>query len=100
MGQEAVVLETKTPQVLPRRAARRRLPEGETASNPVVRYFLAGKGADGPIPALGREVANENEALIESLKAGVGFFAVSEFRATADLSGRAPLIRKEAVKKQ
>jgi hypothetical protein len=35
--------------------------------------------------------------MLESLRSGMTYFAVSEFRATADLSGRAPQIRKEGV---
>ncbi|MGH9446131.1 MAG: hypothetical protein ACRD3O_10430, partial [Terriglobia bacterium] len=97
MAQEAVVMEPKT--VMPQRQARRRVPEGETQSDPAVRYFLAGKEVDGASPVLGRELASENEALIESLKTGVGFYAVSEYRATPDMTGKAPLIRKEAVRR-
>ncbi|MGH9351197.1 MAG: hypothetical protein ACRD2G_03405 [Terriglobia bacterium] len=96
MVQEAVVMEPKT--VMPQRQARRPLekgPEGE----PTMRYFLAGKETDGASPVLGRELASENEALIESLKTGASFYAVSEFRATPDMTGKAPLIRKEAVRK-
>ncbi|MGH9772305.1 MAG: hypothetical protein ACRD4Q_11510 [Candidatus Acidiferrales bacterium] len=99
MAQEAVVMEPKAPQVVTPHPARRRAPEGEAQSDGMVRYFLAGKEAGGASPVLGRELTNENEALIESLKTGMSFYAVSEYRAAPDMTGKAPLIRKEAVRK-
>lgn len=62
------------------------------------RFFL-GK-ADGKTPLLEREIATEKEALLESLKSGASYFAVSEWRAIADLSKEVPQIRKEAVKRE
>jgi hypothetical protein len=47
-----------------------------------------------------REVANEKEALLESLKTGQSYFAVSEWKAIADLSKEVPQIRKEAVRRE
>lgn len=99
MPQEAVVMEPKTSQVAAKRPARRpaeRVCEDER----VVRYFLAGSESDGRSLSLDRELASENEALIESLKMGVSFYAVTEYRAAPDVTGKAPLIRKEAVKRQ
>ncbi|MCZ2078703.1 MAG: hypothetical protein LC130_27370 [Bryobacterales bacterium] len=69
-----------------------------TESNGTVRFFL-GK-ADGKTPLLEREIASENEALLESLKTGASYFAVSEWRAIADLSKEVPQIRKEGVKRE
>jgi len=69
-----------------------------TESNGTVRFFL-GK-ADGKMPGLDREIPSENEALLESLKTGQSYFAVSEWRAVADLSKDVPQIRKEAVKQE
>jgi hypothetical protein len=67
-------------------------------ANDTARFFL-GK-ADGKTPLLEREVASEKEALLESLKTGQSYFAVSEWRAIADLSKEVPQIRKEAVKRE
>lgn len=64
-------------------------------TNSVMRFFL-GK-VEGKKPALDREVATEKEALLESLKTGQTYFAVSEWRAVADLSKEIPQIRKEFV---
>lgn len=83
-----------------RRAAgagrRRGASRGE--SNGTARFFL-GK-ADGKMPVLDREVGSENEALLESLKTGQSYFAVSEWKAVADLSKEVPQIRKDAVKRE
>lgn len=76
----------------------RRRSVARTESNGTMRFFL-GK-ADGKTPLLEREIASENEALLESLKAGTSYFAVSEWRAIADLSKDVPQIRKEAVKRE
>lgn len=97
MAQEAVVMEPKA-----QAAARpsRRTAEKPSEVEAAVRYFLAASDANGKSPSLGRELASENEALIESLKMGVSFYAVSEYRAIPDMTGKAPLIRKEAVRRQ
>lgn len=100
MVQETVVMEAKTPPVAVQRPARRRPAEQQTQLEPAVRFFLAGKESQGGTPSLGREVANENEALIDSLKTGVSFYAVTEYRSVPDLTGKIPTIRKESVKKQ
>jgi hypothetical protein len=98
MPQEAVVIEPKGPPVAAQRPARRR-PEKPAEEEPVVRYFLAGKDSQGGSPSLARELGSENEALIESLKTGLSFYAVSEYRAVPDVAGKAPRIRKQAVQK-
>ena len=67
-------------------------------ANASARFFL-GK-ADGKTPVLDREMPGENEALLESLKTGQSYFAVSEWRAVADLSDKVPQIRKEAVRRE
>jgi len=51
------------------------------------------------MPGFEREMPSEKEALLESLKTGQSYFAVSEWRAVADLSKDVPQIRKEAVKR-
>lgn len=100
MTQEAVMMEPKNRPTAADHPPRRRTREGESLAEPAIRFFLAGKGAEGGSPLLGKEFSNENEALIESLKTGVSFYAVTEYRAIADLTGKAPRIQKEAVKRQ
>jgi hypothetical protein len=99
MSAEVAVAEPKGPQTAVQHPARRHPVLAEPEGAVVVRYFLAGKEMNGAGPSLGRELASENDALVESLKTGVNFYAVSEYRAAPDMSGKAPLIRKEAVKK-
>jgi hypothetical protein len=99
MAQEAVVMEPKGQPGTTQRPVRRR-PEKPADEEPVVRYFLAGKDSQGGSPSLARELTNESDALIESLKTGLSFYAVSEFRAVPDVAGKAPLLRKHAVKRQ
>ncbi|HTV56643.1 MAG TPA: hypothetical protein VMI06_17230 [Terriglobia bacterium] len=99
MATEAATVETRGPQPVAQKPARRRPAPADTQSEPPLRYFLAPKDGDGATPSLGREVSNENEALIESLKSGASYFAVSEYRAVPDMTGKAPKIRKEAMRK-
>jgi hypothetical protein len=96
MAQEAVVMEPKAQPVAAQRPARRRA-DKPAEDEPIVRYFLAGKESQGGSPSLARELANENEALIESLKTGLSFYAVSEYRAVPDVAGKSPLIRRKPV---
>lgn len=77
-------------------AAKKRGANGDQATG-TERFFL-GKTGDNGVPALGREFSTEKEALIESLKTGQSYFAVSEWRAVADLSKDVPRIRRDAVK--
>jgi hypothetical protein len=61
-----------------------------------LRFFLSKSDTNG-VPVLDREFASEPEALIESLKTGKSYFAISEWKGLADLSKKVPLIRKEAI---
>ncbi len=81
----------------PASRTRRSRTDSDEQSNGNTRYFLANPhGSDGQ-PALDRELANEGEALVEALRLGVSFYAVQEFRAVPDFSGRKPQLNKEAV---
>ena len=59
----------------------------------------ANPGASGATPALERECATEAEAIAEAFKTGVSYYAVSEYRALVDCSGKQPVFKKEAVKR-
>ena len=79
-----------------------RLPKengGALQAAPLARFFLAKPGATGATPALERECATEAEAIAEAFKTGVSYYAVSEYRALVDCSGKQPVFKKEAVKK-
>ena len=78
-----------------RRRGRKEAAEAPTAE----RFFLAEANGNGAIPALGREMPSEAEAIVEAFRAGVNFFAISEFRTRAETSSsRYPVIKKEAVR--
>lgn len=61
------------------------------------RFFLAKAGSARGVPELGKEFASEAEAIVESLKAGLSYFAVAEWRGMADFSGKKAKLTKEAV---
>jgi hypothetical protein len=70
-----------------------------TESGPAERFFLAEADAKAGAPALGREMPNEGEAIVEAFRAGVNFYTISEFRTRAELaSSRGPVLKKEAVR--
>lgn len=104
----ATTPETRTPRSSPAPKAgaeaspgtRRRRGRKETAEAPLMeRFFLSEPNGNGAIPALGREMPNEAEAIVEAFRAGVNFFAISEFRTRAETSSsRYPVIKKEAVR--
>ena len=75
---------------------RRSAPQSENGAGP--RFFIAKEGAGGLAPQLGKEFPNENEVMIESLRTGLSYFALCEWKATPDLSGRNPQIIKQTVK--
>ena len=72
---------------------------GPQQAAPQARFFLAKPGANGVTPTLERECAAEAEAIAEAFKTGVSYYAVSEYRAFVDCSGKQPVFRKEAVKR-
>ena len=79
-------------------AAARRKPDRRSTQVPAsLRYFLAKDQSSSAAPQFGKELSNENEALIESVRSGLAYYAVSEWRAVPDLSGKTPQITKEPV---
>ena len=72
---------------------------GAQQAAPQARFFLAKPGATGTTPALDRECTTEAEAIAEAFKTGVSYYAVSEYRALVDCSGKQPVFKKEAVKR-
>src|SRR2546426_4962635 len=89
-------LKTTSESAPPRaRGGKRRSAQGPPSSKGV-RFFLSKAESNG-IPSLDRELDSESEALVESLKTGKSFFAISEWKGSADVSKKTPLIRKECV---
>ncbi len=62
------------------------------------RFFLAKHSGTSSVPELGRELPGEAEAMVESLKTGLSYFAVSEWRGVADFSGRKPQLTRESAR--
>jgi hypothetical protein len=84
----------------PSRAPRgtRKLRTSPADSGQVQRFFLAKAGGSGAVPELGKEVPGEPEAMVESLKTGLTYFVVSEWRGVADFSGKKPQLGREAAR--
>jgi hypothetical protein len=68
-----------------------------TTSSGAVRFFLS-KSENNVIPVLDREFSNEAEAILESLKTGKTYFVISEWKGSADVSKKMPMIRKDVVR--
>ena len=64
----------------------------------VQRFFLAKTGGSNGVPEFSKEVPGEPEAMVESLKTGLSYFVVSEWRAVADFSGKKPQLGRQAVR--
>ena len=60
------------------------------------RFFLARPGG-GVAPEFGKEFSGESEAMVESLRTGLSYYVVFEWRAVADLSGKKPQLGREAA---
>lgn len=70
---------------------------GQTSGAEGQRFFLAKAGANNGVPEFSKEFPGEPEAMVESLKSGLSYFVVSEWRGIADFSGRKPQLEREAV---
>jgi len=83
-----------TPSVRGRKGKRRT----SAVSSPggVLRFFLSKAESNG-LPLLEQELGSEPEAMLESLKTGRSYFAISEWKGSADLSKKVPQIRKESI---
>ena len=77
--------------------ARRARPAAEEETRSGARFFLPKPGANGHAPELGREFPSEGEARVESLKLGVTYYSLQEWRPVADFAGKNPELKREAV---
>ncbi len=83
------------PNIRPSRRSRPPSVNEETATG--TRFFLPKAGTNGNSFELGREISSEGEARVEALKLGVTYYAVQEWRPVADLAGKNPELKREAV---
>jgi hypothetical protein len=95
-GPEAHPRDTTEPGA-PRTRKGKRQSSPTAFSGAAVRFFLS-KSENNGIPVLDREFSNEAEAILESLKTGKTYFVISEWRGSADVSKKMPLIRKDVVR--
>ena len=75
----------------------RKVRAGLTGGLEVQRFFLAKTGGSNGVPEFSKEVPAEPEAMVESLKTGLSYFVVSEWRGVADFYGKKPQLGREAV---
>jgi hypothetical protein len=64
-----------------------------------VRYFLPKPGTSADKPELGREMANEAEALVEAFRKDQPVFTVGVWKAVTENEDGVPRIVREAVKR-
>lgn len=76
----------------------RKLGIGQTNRGEGQRFFLAKPGGSHGVPEFSKEFPAEPEAMVESLKTGLSYFVVSEWRGIADFSGRKPQLGREAAR--
>ena len=76
----------------------RKVRAGLTGGVEVPRFFLAKTGGSNGVPEFSKEVPAEPEAMVESLKTGLSYYVVSEWRGVADFSGKKPQLGREAIR--
>jgi hypothetical protein len=62
------------------------------------RFLLAKPGGSNGVLEFSKEFPGEPEAMVESLKTGLSYFVVSEWRGVADFSGKKPQLGREPVR--
>ncbi len=65
----------------------RKVRAGQTGGVEVQRFFLAKTGGNSGVPEFSKEVPGEPEAMVESLKTGLSYFVVSEWRGVCGFLG-------------
>jgi len=98
IGATETVAEGKDLQASRSSRGTRKLRTGQANGVEGQRFFLAKHGGSSGIPELGKEFPREAEAMVESLKTGLSYFVVSEWRGLADFSGKKPQLGREAVR--
>ena len=88
----------KGPEAVTSLRGTRKMRAGQTNGVEVQRFFLAKTGGNNGVPEFSKEVQAEPEAMVESLKSGLSYFVVSEWRGVADFSSKKPQLGREAVR--
>ena len=97
-GATEAVGQGKGPEAVTSLRGTRKMRAGQTNGVEVQRFFLAKTGGNNGVPEFSKEVPRESEAMVESLKTGLSYFVVSEWRGVADFSGQKPQLGREAVR--
>ncbi|MHB8500902.1 MAG: hypothetical protein ACYDHE_08160 [Candidatus Acidiferrales bacterium] len=97
-GATEAVGQGKGPEAATSSRGTRNVRAGQTNGVEVQRFFLAKTGGSNGVPEFSKEVPGEPEAMVESLKTGLSYFIVSEWRGVADFSGKKPQLGREAVR--
>jgi hypothetical protein len=97
-GATEVVGQGKGPEAGSSLRGTRKVRAGQPGGVEVRRFFLAKTGGNNGVPEFSNEVPGEPEAMVESLKTGLSYFVVSEWRGVADFSGKKPQLGREAVR--
>jgi hypothetical protein len=64
---------------------------------PGARFFLSKPSTNSSGLELGKEFSSEGEARVESLKAGLTYYSLQEWRPVPDFAGRNPELKREQV---
>jgi hypothetical protein len=98
VGTTETIGEGKDSQVSRSPRGTRKIRAGQASGPDGQRFFLAKAGGTNGVPEFSKEFPGEPEAMVESLKSGLSYFVVSEWRGIADFSGRKPQLGREAVR--
>ena len=98
VGTTETIGEGKDSQVSRSPRGTRKIRAGQASGPDGQRFFLAKAGGNNGVPEFSKEFPGEPEAMVESLKSGLSYFVVSEWRGIADFSGRKPQLGREAVR--
>jgi len=96
-GATETVGQGKSPEAGSSLRGTRKVQAGRTNGVEGQRFLLAKPGGNHGVPEFSKEVPGEPEAMVESLKTGLSYFVVSEWRGVADFSGKKPQLVREAV---
>jgi len=97
-GATEAVGQGKGPEAVTSLRGTRKMRSGQTNGVEGQRFFLAKPGGSHGVPEFSKEFAGEPEAMVESLKTGLSYFVVSEWRGVADFSGKKPQLGREVVR--
>ena len=92
------VVEGKDSQAMRPLRGTRKVRMGQAHGMEGQRFLLAKPGGSNGVLEFSKEFPGEPEAMVESLKSGLSYFVVSEWRGVADFSGKKPQLGREAVR--